>query len=140
MNGGYAASIGTASQSQVDLYAADPYAVPPLPHLNPNQPQQYRDDPNAGGYYDPYPGPVPPTFLDNPGTHEVIPMTQIPPGSRARSPGPQLGLSGRESPSPSVGRQSPGPYGAMRGPVGYGGAPVAGRQSPGPNEAYGFNR
>lgn len=132
---GYAESIGAASQSQVDLYAAtDPYAVPPLPHLNPNHPQAYRDDPNASGYYDPFPGPAPPSFHDLPGTRgEAIPLNQIPPGSRARSPGPHYGMS---SPAPSTGRQSPGSYGALRGPAGYG----AGRQSPGPNDAYGYGK
>jgi hypothetical protein len=138
LKAGYEDSIGAASQSQVDLYAAaDPYAVPPLPHLNPNQPQVYRDDPDAGAYYDPYHGSAPPSFHDSPGSHgEAIPMTQIPPGSRARSPGPQSGLSRLASQGPSIGRQSPAPYGAMRNPAGY----SAGRQSPGPNDAYAYGR
>ena len=135
----------------------DPYAVPPLPHLNPNQP--YRDDPSASGaYYDPYHGPVPGTLEGHSTGHghewngnEAIPMTQMGAGGRM-SPGPHAaygvpvepyphdGGAGRQSPGPynaypsgpeqtqyDVGRQSPGPYGA------YG----AGRSSPGPHAAYG---
>jgi len=110
--GKYASSIGTTSTP--DLYpgvAADPYAVPPLPHLNPNQP--YHDEPE-NGFYDPYRGPVPNTFNDvgmegHSGQYrqEAIPMTQM---TRSRSPGPQMGYEiGRNSPQPSVGRRSPGP-------------------------------
>lgn len=106
---GYEASIGTASQSHVDLYTADPYAVPPLPHLNPGQPQPYRDDPTA--YYDAYPGAIPADYHDN-SRVEAIPMTQIPLGNRTRSPGPQLGFSGRTTPASAMGRQSPGPQAA----------------------------
>ncbi|CAL1716904.1 unnamed protein product [Somion occarium] len=143
-----AASVApSAATSTVDLYipGQDPYAVPPLPHLNPNQP--YRDDPNTA-FYDPYNGPIPQT-LDNAG--EAIPMTQI--GARARSPGPQMSFDpvtgGRQSPGPQAaygygdasrvrspgpgmalaGRASPGPQAAM----GYGN----GRHSPGPQVAYG---
>lgn len=125
-----------ASQSQVDLYAADPYAVPPLPHLNPNQP--YRDDPNPAPYHDNFS--VPAFNESRPSSPsirgEVIPMNQI---NRSRSPGPQgalqTGFGGRQSPGPQdaygggMGRQSPGPqdaYGAGHG-----------RRSPGPNDAYG---
>lgn len=71
--------------------------MPPLPHLNPNQP--YRDDPN-GEFYDPYNGPVPQTFAEVPGG-EAIPMTQI---NRGRSPGPGAAYE--------AGRQSPGPQAA----------------------------
>ncbi|KAI0342722.1 hypothetical protein BDW22DRAFT_1302345, partial [Trametopsis cervina] len=123
----YAAS---AAASAVDLYAPnaahDPYAVPPLPHLNPNQP--YRDEPDPA-YYDPYRGPVPGTFADGT-TGENIPMTQI---NRARSPGPQMAYdAGRRSPGPGMayagdGRVSPGP-----------GVALAGRTSPGPQAAYGY--
>ena len=83
----------SAAASAVDLYAPhpaqDPYAVPPLPHLNPNQP--YRDDPNSA-YYDPYHGPVPQTFGEglSHGGVEAIPMTQI---GRSRSPAPQTPLN-----------------------------------------------
>ncbi|KAH9921885.1 uncharacterized protein B0H18DRAFT_1086024 [Fomitopsis serialis] len=80
----------SAAASTVDLYGAqpDPYAVPPLPHLNPSVGggalQPYRDDPSAT-YYDPYSGPVPRTLEG-----EAIPMTQIPgrPGMALRSPSP----------------------------------------------------
>ena len=128
------------SSSAVDLYGAqqDPYAVPPLPHLNPSVGggmQPYRDDPSAT-YYDPYSGPVPQT-IDG----EAIPMTQIP--GRARSPMPTqpggmgMGMDGRRSPGPAAAlappmgapagmrSPSPGPGMAMRSP------------SPGPNRAYG---
>jgi len=125
-----------ASQSQVDLYAADPYAVPPLPHLNPNQP--YRDDPVAGTYHDSF---NPPAFHESRPSSpsirgEAIPMNQI---NRTKSPGPQGALppayAGRQSPGPQdaygvgYGRQSPGPQDAYGG--GYG------RRSPGPLDAYG---
>lgn len=120
-----------ASQSQVDLYAADPYAVPPLPHLNPNQP--YRDDPNV--YNDNFGAPA--FHESRPSSPsirgEAIPMNQI---NRTKSPGPQgalyTGHGGRQSPAPQAGgygRQSPGPQDAYGG--GYG------RRSPGPNDAYG---
>lgn len=139
----YAAS---AAASAVDLYAPhasqDPYAVPPLPHLNPNQPP-YRDDPDAA-YYDPYHGPVPGTFADG-GAGENIPMTQI---NRTRSPAPQMAYdAGRQSPGPGMayagdGRMSPGPgmaYAADGGRVSP--APqvaLSGRASPGPQAAYGY--
>ncbi|THH15786.1 hypothetical protein EW146_g4744 [Bondarzewia mesenterica] len=152
--GGYAGSI--AATSTAELYPSggpDPYAVPPLPHMNPNQP--YLDDPNSR-FYDPYRGPVPQTFNDTKGEGayggEAIPMTQMA-GARARSPGPaQLyDVGGRASPQQSMatGRQSPGPQAAF----GYGGArtaspapaysvgipaPAAGRMSPGPQAAYGY--
>ena len=122
-----------ASHSQVDLYVADPYAVPPLPHLNPNQP--YRDDPVAGTYQDNFnPPPLHESRPSSPSIRgEAIPMNQI---NRSRSPGPQVALyaghGGRQSPAPQVvgmGRQSPGPQDAYGG--GYG------RRSPGPNDAYG---
>ncbi|KAI0360176.1 hypothetical protein OH77DRAFT_906372 [Trametes cingulata] len=120
----------SAGGSSVDLYSSrDPYAVPPLPHLNPNVTQPYRDDPSAAYYdNDPY-APAPPT--------EAIPMTQI---NRARSPGPQAAYGytdGRVSPGPQQAlgvdprARSPGP-GAL-----YGAIPQAGRASPGPQAAYG---
>jgi len=80
----------------------DPYAVPPLPHLNPNQP--YRDDPNStAAYYDPYRGPAPATAET--GQHwegEAIPMNQMQPQPAGRqSPGPyQAYDQGRASPGP----------------------------------------
>lgn len=111
---------------------------------------QYRDDPNAAGYYD-YPAPGvnqydPPASPGFRGGGDAYAMQQIPPpGGRSRSPGPQQGFQGhggRSSPAPSMGRQSPGPYAAMRGSPapGYGGPPATGRQSPGPQDAYGYGR
>lgn len=109
----YASSVATTSTPE--LYhggpGGDPYAVPPLPHLNPNQPYMdepgYGHDPNA--FYDPYRGPVPDTAaFDVNGGHpaqggyggEAIPMTQM---ARTRSPGPQMGYDmGRASPQPSM--------------------------------------
>jgi len=137
------------STSEVNLYAAnqDPYAVPPPPHLNPNQP--YHDDP-ALSFYDPYNGPVPQTFTETPHDGEAIPMTQINRGRspgpgvaldnasmRARSPGPVAGyemMAGRASPGPQAGlamdprARSPGPGAA------YGGRSA----SPAPQAAYGY--
>ena len=125
-SGGYAGSI--AATSTAELFpggAPDPYAVPPLPHLNPNQP--YLDDPSSR-FYDPYRGPVPQTFGGAPPQDpayagEAIPMTQMA-AQRARSPGPGIAYDvpgGRASPQPSMapGRRSPGPqaayaYGDMR--------------------------
>lgn len=108
---GYANSVATTSTP--DLYPGgghDPYAVPPLPHLNPNQP--YHDEPAYGGqneFYDPYRGPVPDSMsIDggHPGAvaqgygGEAIPMTQM---ARTRSPGPQMSYDmGRASPQPSM--------------------------------------
>jgi hypothetical protein len=142
-NGGYASSV--AATSTTELYPAaahDPYAVPPLPQFNPNQP--YRDDPNA--FYDPYGGPIPPTF-DHAAAGEAIPMTQLAgrrspgPGAaygygqevaapsfgyadgRAASPAPAAGGYGDRARSPgpgmAMGRASPAP-GAMGGGYGYG--------------------
>ncbi|KAJ3987425.1 hypothetical protein F5890DRAFT_1405336, partial [Lentinula detonsa] len=112
----------------------DPYAVPPLPHLNPNQPIPYRDDPSASAaYYDPYRGPVPGTFNEpasatewGPHPGEAYPMTQM--GA--------AGVSGRASPGPSMmGRMSPAPMYDMRGPSPA--PPMAmGRASPGPQAVY----
>lgn len=144
----------------------DPYAVPPLPHLNPNQP--YRDDPaGAGAYYDPYHGPVPGTIEHHAPVQEwggeVIPMTQM--GGRM-SPGPHAAYgaaepsydqgqqhydynAGRMSPGPhaayaepsydhSMGRQSPGPQAPYGGRTSPGPqAALGGRASPGPHAAYG---
>ncbi len=129
---GYAPS--TAANSTAEL-PPDPYAIPPLPHLDPNQP--YRDDPNSA-YYDPYHGPVPPTFSP---AGEVIPMTQLA-GAGRRSPGPGAAyagdfVSGRVSPAPGMhaaygsndfgGRASPGLRVAQQGRS----------MSPGPQAAYG---
>ncbi|EEB97640.1 hypothetical protein MPER_03003, partial [Moniliophthora perniciosa FA553] len=129
----------SSNYSTSDL-GPDPYAVPPLPHLNPNQP--YRDDPNQiSGYYDPYRGPVPNSFNDPARAHEwggeAIPMTQLTPGAPAAgriSPGPAAAYA------PSIGgRMSPGP--AMAYDMGRGASPaphmMQGRASPGPHMAYG---
>jgi len=111
-----------AATSTTELYAAgahqDPYAIPPLPQFNPNQP--YRDDPNA--FYDPYRGPVPETFDGS--NAEAIPMTQFS-GARARSPGPGA----------AYGAPPPGPgaaYGAPPPAVGGYGYPDGRSRSPGP--------
>ena len=128
--------IDSNNYSTADFHSnpsSDPYAVPPLPHLNPNQP--YRDDPGAvgGTYYDPYRGPIPGTIEQSAGQEwsgESYPMTQMNPGGRM-SPGPNVAYSGD-------GRRSPGPqaaYGRALSPgpqVAY-----AGRMSPGPQTAYG---
>jgi len=161
---GYAASQysnATAAESTANLYAAggDPYAVPPLPHMNPNTP--YHDEPNSYGaqggvYYDPYRGPVPQTFNDTasvdshghgayPGG-EAIPMSNLAPGGAIgagrRSPGPQTAYGALRGPSPQpamAGRQSPGPSVAYSGGYGGpgGGPALGGRRSPGPDAAYG---
>jgi hypothetical protein len=109
---GYASSLATTSTPEFYAGGPDPYAVPPLPHLNPNQP--YHDDPGYGGhdtnaFYDPYRGPVPNTSMEGhpppqQGGYggEAIPMTQM---ARTRSPGPQVGLGydmGRASPQPTM--------------------------------------
>jgi hypothetical protein len=99
--------------------------VPPLPHLNPNQP--YRDDPTAvgGAYYDPYRGPIPGTIEQGAGQEwsgESIPMTQMNRGGRT-SPGPNAAYSGEGAYGRAL---SPGPSTAY-----------AGRMSPGPHTAYG---
>ncbi|KAJ8456609.1 hypothetical protein ONZ45_g18653 [Pleurotus djamor] len=145
------------NNSTPDLYH-DPYAVPPLPHLNPNQP--YRDDAASAaqaGYYDPYRGPVPSALHDPDGPPsatlapngqgwdhpnaggEAIPMTQM---AGRRSPGPGAGLggydAGRASPGPGMGRtMSPGPAMAYGGP---GVGDPYGRRSPGPGQAYDVGR
>lgn len=132
--GTYAQSITTSSVGG----AHDPYAVPPLPHLNPNQP--YRDDPGAfgqPGFYDPYRGPIPNTFGEGvvePGV-EAIPMTQM---ARTRSPAPQLAydMHGRASPSPQAG------YGYGPGIVERAASPaLSGTRSPAPHAApYGYGQ
>ncbi|KAL1738287.1 hypothetical protein HDZ31DRAFT_70167, partial [Schizophyllum fasciatum] len=144
----------STNYSTAELATNDPYAVPPLPHLNPNSGMPYRDDPNTG-YYDPYRGPVPQTFNDGQGQvwqqgGEAIPMTQMaPPPSGRLSPGPSLayGMDGRASPNPSVMRAaSPNPMMATRAvspAPQMGGVPPQmaydmGRRSPGPQAAYGL--
>jgi len=115
----------------------DPYAVPPLPHLNPNQP--YRDEATSiTGYYDPYRGPVPGSIeQDAPGPSEwgseAIPMTQMNTGTGRMSPAPQMAYGAAAY--DTTGRQSPGPYAAYAAP-GVAGQPLGGRISPGPQLAY----
>jgi hypothetical protein len=130
--GGYAQSV--AASSTADLYPAhDPYAVPPLPHMNPAQPAPYHDDPGApGAFYDPYSGPVPPTLAGGPesaGGHEAIPMTQL----RAPSPGPGRALSPQPPQmsafDPAARTLSPAPPQA-----GYGYDPAARAFSPAPSQ------
>jgi len=88
--GNYAPSSSIGEVSTGDLHSYnDPYAVPPLPHLDPNQP--YHDDPSSyGGHYDPYHGPVPPSF------HEPASSDRM--GSRSPAPASY----GRQSPGPSI--------------------------------------
>jgi len=123
-------SASNYSNTDFSASGSDPYAVPPLPHLNPNQP--YRDDPSAStGYYDPYRGPVPGTLENGAGDWqpEAYPMTQLGGPTGRASPAPEFTYQG--------GRQSPGP-GAMYGrnsPVPQ--APYGGRASPGPQALYG---
>lgn len=133
--GGYAHSVAANSLPETYTSSPDPYAVPPLPHLNPNQP--YHDDPGTygqPGYYDPYRGPVPNTFGDgfsDGHTSEAIQMTRM---ARTRSPGPQMGYD-------IQGRASPGPQAAMGYALdGRSASPAigAGRVSPGPQAAYGY--
>ncbi|KAF8519550.1 hypothetical protein JB92DRAFT_1988354 [Gautieria morchelliformis] len=139
----YSTSAASRNASTLDQTEfSDPYAVPPLPQFNPNQP--YRDDPYAAsnsGYYDPYRGPIPQTFHEGSvDGHENIPMSTYPPGARGRSPGPGAvyDMGGRGSPAP--GRASP-----ALGPIGYDaggrGSPAPGRTiSPGPAAALGLDR
>ncbi|KAF9452337.1 hypothetical protein P691DRAFT_795042 [Macrolepiota fuliginosa MF-IS2] len=147
-------SISNYSTPDFGANGPDPYAVPPLPHLNPSQP--YRDDPaGSTGYYDPYHGPVPGTIENGASDWqpEAYPMTQLggPTGRGSPAPdymyeggrqSPAVGgaMYGRSSPAPQVaytGRASPGPqvaYGGRASPgpqVAYGG-----RASPGPQAAY----
>lgn len=120
--------------------SADPYAVPPLPHMNPNQP--YRDDPAASGaYYDPYHGPIPGTLEHGaPGGQqwggEAIPMTQM---AGRMSPGPHAAYGAEPAYEYDIsnGRQSPGPQAAYgRTPSPGPQAAYGGRMSPGPQTAY----
>ncbi|KAL4260640.1 hypothetical protein AB1N83_008060 [Pleurotus pulmonarius] len=106
--------------STPDLYQ-DPYAVPPLPHLNPNQP--YHDDPaHSGAFYDPYRGPVPQALHDPDGP----PTATVAPGGGPWEGGEAIPMTQMAA----AGRLSPGPG------VAYGGDPF-GRRSPGPTQAYG---
>jgi hypothetical protein len=120
-----APSTSNYSTPDIGGVSHDPYAVPPLPHLNPNQP--YRDDPPThNGFYDPYRGPVPNTLEHGTDWHgEAIPMTQMVGANTGRmSPaqvpygagGPQMAYGGRVSPGPqaayNAGRMSPGPHAA----------------------------
>jgi len=133
--GNYAQSVGTSSIGA----GHDPYAVPPLPHLNPSQP--YRDDPGAygeSGYYDPYRGPIPNTLGDGMSDHggEAIPMTQM---TRTRSPGPQLAydMQGRASPGPQAGFGYGGIDDRARSPNP---AAAGGTRSPAPHVPYGYRQ
>jgi hypothetical protein len=147
--------FNSTNYSTPDFNSVDPYAVPPLPHMNPNQP--YRDDPTgATGYYDPYRGPVPGT-LENGGSSvghewtggEAIPMNQMHAGRmspgpqaalRTMSPAPQYGAEGMYEAGPQAamgGRASPGPQMAYSGRASPGPQMAyGGRASPGPNMAY----
>jgi hypothetical protein len=137
MGGGYTPTL--ASQSTADMHYADPYAVPNLPHLNPNQPGAYHDDP-SGAFYDPYGGPVPRSIAEpvGPGPESVM-MGQYsdmrvaspaPMSMRAPSPGPNAAFGGPPPQLPHMGApsmrsMSPGPGGA--------GYP---RAVPGPNNNF----
>lgn len=129
---GYAPS--TAANSTAELQP-DPYAVPPLPHLDPNQP--YHDDPTTR-FYDPYRGPVPQSFEQTGAgggggqAGEAIPMTQL---AGRRSPGPATAYGGGGSgdfAAASIRAASPGPHAAY-GSADFGG----GRASPAPPPTYG---
>lgn len=131
------ARVDSNNYSTADFHntTSDPYAVPPLPHLNPNQP--YRDDPGAtgGAYYDPYRGPVPGTIEQGAGQEwsgEAIPMTQMNPTGRT-SPGPNVAYSADHV----TGRLSPGPQVAYGGRVSPAPPTYGGRMSPGLQAAYG---
>lgn len=120
----YGGGAPGAASSMADLHPYnDPYAVPPLPQNNPNQP--YRDDPSGHSeYYDPYRGPVPHSLHDPAGSSEgaeSIPMSTYTGNYSNPTYGPRDGV---RSPPIGVGRQSPGPG------VAYG------RQSPGPAAGY----
>lgn len=137
--GAYANSIAASSVPEV-YGAGDPYAVPPLPHLNPNQP--YHDDPGTfgqpAGYYDPYRGPVPNTFADTMADGhgaESIPMTQM---ARIRSPGPQAAydMQGRSSPAPQAAMGYAGMDERSRTPNPT--TLVTGRGSPSPHPGYAY--
>ncbi|PIL35371.1 hypothetical protein GSI_02097 [Ganoderma sinense ZZ0214-1] len=129
----------SAAASSVELFGnrSDPYAVPPLPHLNPNMP--YRDDPSQV-YYDNDPYAASGAAAAAAAPVEAYPMTQI---GRTRSPGPQAayGYDGRVSPGPQQSLSAN--YGAGPNPAFYNGArtaspaPNAGRMSPGPQNSYG---
>lgn len=86
----YAASSSIGEVSTGDLHSYnDPYAVPPLPHLDPNQP--YHDDPsNYGGHYDPYHGPVPPSFHDAASADRLSNRSPAPVNYGRQSPGPSI--------------------------------------------------
>jgi len=117
----------TAANSTAELQP-DPYAVPPLPHMDPNQP--YHDDPNTG-FYDPYRGPVPQTLEHGGGIPgEAIPMTQL---AGRRSPGPVAAFDGGGG-NYGSGRASPGPHAA------FGSGDLGGRASPGPQHAFAGGR
>lgn len=138
----YASTAPSRNASTLDQSdPQDPYAVPPLPQFNPNQP--YRDDPYAASnsaFYDPYRGPIPQTFHDGSiDGHENIPMSTYPLGSRSRSPGPGMAydMGGRGSPAP--GRASPAL--GQSYDMGGRGSPAPGRTiSPGPAAALGLDR
>ncbi|KAJ7812553.1 hypothetical protein B0H14DRAFT_3879608 [Mycena olivaceomarginata] len=87
----------------------DPYAVPPLPHMNPGLGEPYRDDPN--GVHG-----APPADWDG----EAIAMTQM--GRASPRPGPGVMYTGHgrtESPAPGMYADarttSPGPQAAYGG-------------------------
>lgn len=106
----YASSLATSSTPEFYQGGGgpDPYAVPPLPHMNPNG--GYHDDPNflpqdPNQFYDPYRGPVPDSVafdgaagLQAPQAGyggEAIPMTQM-----ARGRSMAYSDTGRSSPAP----------------------------------------
>jgi len=91
--GNYAPSSTTGETSMADLHSYnDPYAIPPLPHLDPNQP--YHDDPtNYGAHYDPYQGPVPQSFHDPSNVDRINSRSPAPTNYGRQSPGPSLSYS-----------------------------------------------
>ncbi|KAJ6610736.1 hypothetical protein B0H10DRAFT_2059385 [Mycena sp. CBHHK59/15] len=142
-------AANTYTASSTDLHGEDPYAVPPLPHLNPLSrttttppPRRLRLRPTFNEAH----GAPPPEW----GQTEAIPMTQMRTASPApydagrASPGPQAAYGGgRASPGPQAayggGRVSPGPQAAYGGRASPGPQAVygGGRVSPGPQVAYG---
>lgn len=126
------ASIAGSSTADLAVHAASG------PYSQPHPEQQYYDDPShapAGGYYDPYSGPVPAT-ITSPAPAESP--------YRTMSPGPNMGYDAQQMAYAGGGRTpSPGPAAAygVPGRVMSPGAPpqaYSGRTpSPGPQAAYG---
>lgn len=131
------------ADSQANFHGGqDPYAVPPMPHVDHGQ-GQYYDEPGVqhmeqggGAYYDdPYQGQHPALMRNqhDPANYqgEAYPMQQL----RGTSPGPQ-GLY--DAPVPPPHDESYGTHGTQLHGRGSPAAHV-GRQSPGAQQAYAGN-